>query len=153
MLYPSLWRSCTKLSPATRPDNRSMKGFCFLGLWPLFFSFLQAQADIIYDPWDWVTYRFSQDIASISDGPEHVYFASPGGILRYQTFGRYWDFPITTSQGLSDFTVTAIYYFFLKVLLCDLHRHGYLLRLSHTYAVGIYTARTGLLHGRRREVE
>jgi ligand-binding sensor domain-containing protein len=92
-----------------------MKGFCFLGLWPLFFSFLQAQADIIYDPWDWVTYRFSQDIASISDGPEHVYFASPGGILRYQTFGRYWDFPITTSQGLSDFTVTAIYY--------DFHTH------------------------------
>jgi len=114
-LYPSLWRSCTKLSPATRPDNRSMKGFCFLWLWPLFFSFLQAQADIIYDPWDWVTYRFSQDIASISDGPEHVYFASPGGILRYQTFGRYWDFPITTSQGLSDFTVTAIYY--------DFHTH------------------------------
>ncbi len=89
-----------------------MRGVHFRGLWLALLTFLQAQADIKYDPWDWVTYRFSQDITSISDGPEHIYFASPGGILRYQTFGRYWDYPITTSQGLSDFTVTAVYYDF-----------------------------------------
>ena len=89
-----------------------MRGVHFRGLWLACLTFLQAQTNIKYDSWDWVTYRFSQDITSISDGPEHIYFASPGGILRYQTFGRYWDYPITTSQGLSDFTVTAVYYDF-----------------------------------------
>tara|TARA_Y100000588_G_C14205890_1_gene904644 strand:- start:78 stop:1640 length:1563 start_codon:yes stop_codon:yes gene_type:complete len=49
-------------------------------------------------------------VVSISDGPDHVYFASPGGILQYNSFGRYWDYPITPSQGLSDFFITAIYY-------------------------------------------
>ncbi|MEE2876641.1 MAG: hypothetical protein VX822_02505 [Candidatus Neomarinimicrobiota bacterium] len=73
-------------------------------------SNLPAQADINYEPWDWVTHRFSQHVVSISDGRDHVYFASPGGVLQYHSFGHYWDHPITPSQGLSDFSVTAVYY-------------------------------------------
>lgn len=73
---------------------------------------LQAQTDIRYDPWDWVTYKNSQFVSSITEGREYIYFATNGGILRYQIFGKYWDYPITRSQGLSDEDVDAVYYDF-----------------------------------------
>ena len=81
-----------------------------IGFYFLFPFLLNGQVNINYEPWDWVTYRFSQDVVSISDGPNNIYFASSGGILQYNIFGHYWDYPITTSQGLSDFSVYAIYY-------------------------------------------
>ncbi len=91
----------------------------------LFFPYLlNSQVNINYDPWDWVTYRFSQDVVSISDGPSHVYFASSGGILQYNIFGHYWDYPITTSQGLSDFSVYAVYYDFHTNILWASTQYG-----------------------------
>ena len=73
---------------------------------------LQAQINILYDPWDWVTYKNSQYISSITEGREYIYFATNGGILRYQLYGKYWDYPITRSQGLSDDDVDAVHYDF-----------------------------------------
>ena len=74
-----------------------------------------SQTDVRYDPWDWVTYKNSQFISSITEGREYIYFATNGGILRYQLFGKFWDYPVTRSQGLSDDEIFAIYY--------DFHTH------------------------------
>jgi len=71
-----------------------------------------AQINIRYDPWDWVTYKNSQYVKSITEGREYIYFATNGGILRYQIFGKYWDYPITYSQGLRDDDIDAVYYDF-----------------------------------------
>lgn len=76
---------------------------------------LRAQTDIRYDPWDWITYRNSRFVTSITEGNEYVYIGTNGGILRYQIFGKYWDYPITRSQGLPRDEIDAVYY--------DFHTH------------------------------
>lgn len=73
---------------------------------------LEAQKAVEYDPWDWITYRNSQFVSSIAEGREYIYVATNGGIQRYQLFGKYWDHPITRSQGLSDDDVRAVYFDF-----------------------------------------
>lgn len=78
---------------------------------------LPAQKNVQYDPWDWVTYKNSQFVSSITEGREYIYFGTNGGILRYQIFGKYWDFPITQSQGLSNDDVSAVYYDFYTHIL------------------------------------
>ena len=69
-----------------------------------------SQKDIKFHPWDWVTFSESQIINSITEGNEYIYFATNGGILRYNFFGNYWDYPISTSQGLNSNFVNSIYY-------------------------------------------
>ncbi|MBC8174537.1 MAG: hypothetical protein H8E82_02620 [Candidatus Marinimicrobia bacterium] len=76
-----------------------------------------SQKNINYDPWDWITYRNSSYITSISEGNEFIYFGSNGGILRYHLFGRFWADPITSSQGLASENITAVYYDFTTNLL------------------------------------
>ncbi|MFQ6615533.1 MAG: hypothetical protein ACE5HZ_02020 [Fidelibacterota bacterium] len=71
-----------------------------------------AQKAVEYDPWDWVTYRNSQFVSSITEGREYIYLGTNGGIQRYHLFGKYWDHPITRSQGLSHDDVRAVYYDF-----------------------------------------
>ena len=73
---------------------------------------LFTQKNIKYQPWDWVTYQYSGYVNSIADGSQFIYFATNGGILRYQIFGKYWDYPVTQSQGLPENKVLAIYYDF-----------------------------------------
>ncbi len=108
-MYRSPRRHFTRSSRAIGPES-TVVSTLRAGLCLLLISSLPAQANIEFEPWDWVTYRFSQHVVSISDGPDRVYFASPGGVLQYHSFGRYWDYPITPSQGLSDFSVSAVYY-------------------------------------------
>ena len=61
-----------------------------------------SQKDIKFHPWDWITFSQPEIINSISEGNEYIYFATNGGILRYNFFGNYWDYPISISQGLID---------------------------------------------------
>jgi len=50
---------------------------------------------------DWITYAPARFISSIDIGDDYVYFGSlHGGILRYQLYDHYWDFPFSTSSGL-----------------------------------------------------
>jgi|TARA_Y100000294_G_scaffold60104_1_gene56851 ligand-binding sensor domain-containing protein len=63
-----------------------------------------------YDPWDWITYKNSNFVSSIAEGQEYIYFGTNGGVVRYHIFGKFWDFPITRSQGLPDDEITAVYY-------------------------------------------
>ncbi len=69
-----------------------------------------AQKDVRYDPWDWITYKNSKLVSSIAEGREYIYFGTNGGVIRYHIFGKFWDFPITRSQGLPDDEITAVYY-------------------------------------------
>lgn len=86
---------------------------CRLGLVGLMWigSFLDAQAIPKYEPFDWVLFRQIGAIRSISEGFTHVYFASDnGGIIRYHTYRRAFDDPITTTQGLSSNQIRAVHY-------------------------------------------
>ncbi len=74
-------------------------------------SNLSAQPDPRFAPMDWVQYRQTGDITSISEGFTYVYFGTEsGGILRYHAFGRRFEAPITQAQGISSNTVTAVHF-------------------------------------------
>jgi ligand-binding sensor domain-containing protein len=51
---------------------------------------------------DWIGYSNSRYINSISMGNEQVYFATTGGITRFNFYENTWDFPWTTCNGLPD---------------------------------------------------
>ena len=79
-----------------------------LGIFLLFFS---VQAQVVqrmdfdrfshYAPDDWITYAPATEITDIDLGDDFVYFATRnGGILRYHLYESYWDYPLTTSNGL-----------------------------------------------------
>jgi ligand-binding sensor domain-containing protein len=50
---------------------------------------------------DWISYKVSNRVNTASVGNNYIYFATrDGGILRYELFQNYWDYPYTTSNGL-----------------------------------------------------
>jgi len=60
---------------------------------------------------DWVSYMKSKHISSIAVGSNYIYFATlDGGILRYHLYENYWDYPYTTSNGLSSNRVLDVAY-------------------------------------------
>ncbi len=72
---------------------------------------LNAQPEARFDPFDWVLLRDATSINSISEGLNYTYFGSvTGGVLRFNNFGREFEEPITTAQGLSSNSVTAVHF-------------------------------------------
>ncbi|HQV31055.1 MAG TPA: hypothetical protein PKV71_04225 [Calditrichia bacterium] len=64
-----------------------------------------------YELDDWVSYLQSRHISHIAESPDYLYFATrDGGVLRYNLYDRYWDYPYTTSNGLPENYVREIYY-------------------------------------------
>jgi hypothetical protein len=60
---------------------------------------------------DWISYLESKHIVSIAVGNDYLYFATlDGGILRYEMFQNFWDYPYTTSNGLPSNTVFEVAY-------------------------------------------
>ncbi len=60
---------------------------------------------------DWISYMPAKRITKIVAGQDYIYFATPdGGILRYEPFQNYWDYPFTTSNGLPDNRILDIAY-------------------------------------------
>ena len=58
---------------------------------------------------DWITYAPARFITSIDIGDDYVYFGTRnGGILRYHMYDNVWDYPFTTSNGLSSNTILKI---------------------------------------------
>jgi ligand-binding sensor domain-containing protein len=55
-----------------------------------------------YQQGDWITYAVTRFVRSIAIGEEYIYFATTGGITRYNFFRNQWDFPWTTSNGLAS---------------------------------------------------
>ncbi|MBN2000366.1 hypothetical protein JW935_22640 [candidate division KSB1 bacterium] len=55
-----------------------------------------------YNYGDWTTYATTRFVRQVSLGERFVYFATTGGILRYNFFSNEWDSPWTQSNGLAD---------------------------------------------------
>lgn len=60
---------------------------------------------------DWITYAPARFINSIDVGDDYVFFGTRrGGILRYHLYEHYWDYPFTTSNGLSSNRISRVVY-------------------------------------------
>ena len=55
-----------------------------------------------YRQGDWITYTTTRFVRNIALGQEYVYFATTGGITRYNFYSNTWDYPWTVSNGLPD---------------------------------------------------
>lgn len=74
-------------------------------------SILSGQPDSRFRPFDWVLYRGSGSINSISEGYSHAYIGTQsGGVMRYNLYGNDFVEPITTAQGLEENEVTAVHF-------------------------------------------
>jgi len=74
-------------------------------------TILISQPSPEFDPFDWVTYRKTGGIQSITEGFTYIYFGTEeGGILRYHTFQNQFDDPITEAQGLSSNRIMAVHF-------------------------------------------
>ena len=77
----------------------------------LYTTFSLSQPRSKYRPFDWLLFRESGNINSLSEGYEYLYIGtSHGGIYRYSLYSNQYDFPITTAQGLSDNNITSVYF-------------------------------------------
>lgn len=63
-----------------------------------------------YEEGDWISYGMTRWIRSMAQGIEYVYFASTGGISRYNYYTNRWDFPMTVSNGLSANDILVVAY-------------------------------------------
>jgi len=63
-----------------------------------------------YEIDDWVSYSTTRWIYSLAQGLEYVYFATSGGILRFNYYTKKWDFPWTMSNGLADNNILVVAY-------------------------------------------
>ncbi len=80
----------------------------FLFIWPLL---VQGQPESYYDPFDWVMYRETGAIISLTEGNEYVYIGTAqGGVWRFNIYSHNFDEPLTTAQGLPSNSITAVHH-------------------------------------------
>jgi len=73
------------------------------------FDTLQQGTNRKYEEGDWISYSVARYVSSIAIGREYVYFGTAhSGILRYHQYRQEWDFPFTSSNGLTDNTVWVV---------------------------------------------
>lgn len=64
-----------------------------------------------YELDDWVSYTTTRSFSSMAVSTDYIFIATrDGGILRYQIYQDYWDYPYTTSSGLPDNRIEDIVY-------------------------------------------
>ncbi len=61
-----------------------------------------------YRPGDWVSYGVSNYVGSVAVGPQHTYFGTTAGVLRFDAVRGRWDTPITTSDGIGGNFITVV---------------------------------------------
>ena len=61
-----------------------------------------------YEVGDWISYTDTRYVHSIAVGNRFVYFATTGGIARYDFYGNRWLDPFTLSDGLPDDNVQIV---------------------------------------------
>ena len=77
----------------------------------LIFNILLSQPDSRFEAFDWILYRQTGGINSITEGYNYAYFATEdAGILRFQLYQNRFDEPITTAQGLSVNQILAVHF-------------------------------------------
>ena len=70
-----------------------------------------SQPNLQFNPFDWITYRKTGAINSISFGDRYAYIGTQtGGVLRFNINSQRFEAPITRSQGLDGNMVTAVHY-------------------------------------------
>ena len=65
-----------------------------------------------YQQGDWITYASTRFVRHIALGDRFVYFATTGGITRYNFFSYTWEYPWTVSNGLVDNNIFLVAYDF-----------------------------------------
>jgi hypothetical protein len=74
-----------------------------------FFSEKERRSKYALD--DWISYLEGKQIVSMAVGNNYLYFAAQdGGILRYELYQNFWDYPYTTSNGLPSNNVLKVAY-------------------------------------------
>ena len=63
-----------------------------------------------YQVGDWTSFTTFRYVNSLAIGNRYVYFATTGGVTRYNLFSNAWDSPWTVSDGLPGLNVTAVAY-------------------------------------------
>ena len=77
----------------------------------LIVEFTFSQPRTKYRPFDWLLFKESGKINSLSEGFEYLYVAtSKGGISRYNLYSNQYDLPITTAQGLASNNVNSVHF-------------------------------------------
>jgi len=85
----------------------SVKQYSF---WLFIFSGIIAQPDNRFDIFDWVIYRQSGAVHSISEGFNYTYFGTEnGGVWRYHLYRNTFEEPITKAQGLTSNHIESVY--------------------------------------------
>ncbi len=108
------------------------KIICYFLTWALsllMFGMLNAQEEdqikgtnIHYEPGDWVSYSMTRFVRSLAMGREFVYFATTGGVTRYNYFSNRWDEPFTMSDGMADnYVITVAYDMNTDYFWCSTH--------------------------------
>ena len=89
--------------------ERSIISFRFILF--LLTAVVLSQPRAKYRPFDWLLFKESGKINSLSEGYEYLYIAtSGGGISRFSLYSNQYDFPITTAQGLASNSVNSVHF-------------------------------------------
>ena len=72
---------------------------------------LSSQPDLRFNPFDWVAYRQTGAINSVSFSDRYAFIGTQmGGVLRFNINSQRFDEPITAAQGLDNNFVTAVHF-------------------------------------------
>ena len=89
--------------------NRNFKRISFF-LYSFSLSIIFSQPESQFNPFDWVQYRKTGNINSISYSNTYLYLGSEnGGILRFNLFSERFEEPITVAQGLKSNSIKALH--------------------------------------------
>lgn len=65
-------------------------------------------AEVNYKPGDWISYSTFRFVRGMASDQRHIYFATTGGLSRYNLVADKWATPLTTSNGLADNNVFVV---------------------------------------------
>ncbi|MBN1155159.1 hypothetical protein JXB12_09610 [candidate division KSB1 bacterium] len=63
-----------------------------------------------YEEGDWISTSMTRWVRNMAIGMEYVYFATTGGVSRYNYYTNRWDYSWTTSNGLADNNILLVAY-------------------------------------------
>lgn len=84
----------------------------------------QEQEVRLYELEDWISFKNANYPTSLSVGYQYVYFGTNGGVLRFHKYGKYWEEPFTTSNGMATDRITAIVFDPTTNYIWVAHEHG-----------------------------
>lgn len=77
-----------------------------------------------YQQGDWITWSATRFVRDLAIGDQYIYFATTGGITRYNFFSDKWDFPWTISNGLASNDIFIVGLDFATGYLWCVHNDG-----------------------------